>query len=114
MGKYNHTIMDGYVWNSDLGASVHPHSDTHSQLRMFGQDWCPRMEVPPHLWAMYCHPIVLEESFPPVLSEVPVLWKCLLALVLSLGTSEKVWLCIHCLLLTQWKMHLGHYLLFLP
>lgn len=107
-----------YVWNGPLKVSV-PSSllvwGTLSQLRMFGwrQDWFPRMEAPPPLWAMYCHPIVLEQRFPPVSSEVPVLQKWLLAFVLSLGTSEKVWLCIHCLPLTQWKIHLEHYLLFL-
>lgn len=46
------------------------------------------------------------EWFPPVLSEVPVLQKCPLALILSPGPFEKVWPCILCLPLRQWKMYL--------
>lgn len=92
----------------------HPHSlcEGHSQSPQ--GVWAKARLVPKDggvttpLWAVYCHPIVLEQCFPPVSSEIPVLQKSLLALVLSLSTSEKVWLCIHCL-----SHRVGYYLFFL-
>jgi len=118
MGKYNMIIQS---WTALRGRELWrcpspPHSSCeghpHSQVRMFGAASARSLLVPEdgddttslgHILLPHSSG---EEWFPPILPEVPVLQKRLLALVLSASTSEKVWLCILCLPLRQRKTYL--------